>query len=61
MLRISPQAQHTFRIVEMFAAAVRGEDPGNLVRELGPLLPLGPCNGYLAGKPGMDHVVTDAA
>jgi collagenase-like PrtC family protease len=60
-LRISPQARHTFRILELFAAAVRGADAGELVRELGPLLPLGPCNGYLAGEPGMDHVVTDAA
>jgi collagenase-like PrtC family protease len=61
VLRISPQAEHTFRIVELFEAAVRGADAGDLVRELGPLLPLGPCNGYLAGEPGMDHVTADAA
>ncbi|HSM68771.1 MAG TPA: U32 family peptidase [Xanthomonadales bacterium] len=55
VLRISPQSEHTFRIAELFEAARRGGDLGALQAELLSLLPLGACNGYLHGLPGMDH------
>ncbi len=61
VLRISPQAEHTFRILDLFGEAVRDGYAARLLDELRLLLPLGPCNGYMAGAPGMDHVDSDAA
>ncbi len=61
VLRISPQSAHTFRIVELFDAARRGGDLAALRAELLTLLPLGACNGYLHGLPGMDHDAPRAA
>jgi collagenase-like PrtC family protease len=61
VLRISPQSAHTFRIVELFDAARRGGDLAALRAELLTLLPLGACNGYLHGLPGMDHDAPQAA
>jgi len=61
VLRISPQSAHTFRIVELFDAARRGGDLAALRTELLTLLPLGACNGYLHGLPGMDHGAPQAA
>jgi collagenase-like PrtC family protease len=61
VLRISPQAEHTFRILGLFDAAMGGRDAAGLLRDLRPLLPLGPCNGYLAGAPGMEYVDSNAA
>jgi collagenase-like PrtC family protease len=61
VLRISPQSAHTFQIVDLFEAALANGRLEELNRELTPLLPLGACNGYLTGKAGMDHVITDTA
>jgi collagenase-like PrtC family protease len=61
MLRISPQSEHTFRVVELFEEAVRGGDVSALFEELRRLLPLAACNGYMAGAPGMEHVTADPA
>jgi collagenase-like PrtC family protease len=55
VLRISPQSQDTFQIIELFDAARKGADPAPLMEELTGMLPLGACNGYLLGKAGMDH------
>jgi collagenase-like PrtC family protease len=55
ILRISPQSKDTLRIVEIFDAARMGSDAEDLVDDLLSLLPLGACNGYLTGLPGMDH------
>lgn len=61
VLRISPQSAHTFRVVELFDAARRGGDLAALNAELLPLLPVGACNGYLHGLPGMSRDATYAA
>ena len=61
VLRISPQSEHTFHILELFEAALAGGNLEALQRGLTPLLPLGPCNGYLAGEAGMDHVIANTA
>lgn len=53
ILRISPQSKHSFRIVEIFRAALAGTDPGSLLQDLSGLLPLGACNGYLHQQAGM--------
>lgn len=59
VLRISPQSEHTFRVVDLFDQARRGGYPDagldTLREELSALLPGGACNGYLLGQPGMDH------
>ena len=49
LLRISPQAHHTERIVEAFRQAVGGAEP----RELEQLMPVGGCNGYWHGRAGI--------
>lgn len=54
VLRISPQSEHTLRIVELFDAARRGGDLQAARDELHSLLPIGPCDGYLHGMAGMD-------
>lgn len=61
VLRISPQAEHTHRIVELFDLARRGGDLNTLRAELHTLLPLGACDGYLHGRAGMDHGAHRAA
>jgi collagenase-like PrtC family protease len=61
ILRISPQAEHTFRVVELFDRARRGEPQEQLRQELLTLLPVGACNGYLQQLPGMDHVARTTA
>jgi len=54
VLRISPQANHTMQIVDIFDAGRKGAEPGALNEELLNLLPLGACNGYLIEQAGMD-------
>lgn len=53
ILRISPQYNGTFRIIEIFDAACKGNDLGPLSEELIDMLPLGACNGYLVEQAGM--------
>jgi len=55
VLRVSPQSEHTLRIIELFDAARRGDDLQALQAELHGLLPSGPCDGYLHGGAGMEH------
>jgi collagenase-like PrtC family protease len=61
ILRISPQSEHTFRVLELFETALSNGDPKGLQQELETLLPVGACNGYLSGMAGMDHVTTNFA
>lgn len=61
VLRISPQAEHTLRVVELFDRARRGGDPAGLQAELHTLLPVGACDGYLHGEAGMEHGTHRAA
>lgn len=55
VLRISPQASDTGRIVELFNLACNDGYMSGLGEELRDLAPLGACNGYLLNRPGMDH------
>ncbi len=57
ILRISPQSQHTDKIIAAFDAARQAaeSDPEALERML-PLMPDAPCNGYWHGRSGMDLV-----
>lgn len=61
VLRISPQAEATGRIIEIFDDARQGADLACLIPELHSLLPLGACNGYLLNQPGMNYDTPAAA
>ncbi|MGD8589404.1 MAG: U32 family peptidase [Chromatiales bacterium] len=54
VLRISPQAHHTAKVVEIFAAALSGaEEPRQAAARLEALTPTGSCDGYWRGIAGM--------
>jgi collagenase-like PrtC family protease len=55
VVRISPQHQGTFRIIELFSEALQGANLKFLIPELHSLLPLGACNGYLLKQAGMEY------
>ena len=55
LLRLSPQSRGFVRVIELFDEARRGQPAAPLLEELHSLLPVGPCNGYLAEQPGMCH------
>ncbi len=63
VLRISPQSQHTLKIINIFSQAlkannqIRGEDRENLDK----LAPTGVCNGYWFGQAGMENTVKNKA
>ncbi len=60
--RISPQANHTVRIIELFDAVRRGEMPGSQAMEtMKTLMPDSACNGYWHARPGLDLVVAEEA
>ncbi|KOR32322.1 protease [Achromatium sp. WMS3] len=54
MLRISPQPSHTKEIVQAFADCLAGhDDPQAKAVDLESFAPLGVCDGYWHGEPGM--------
>jgi O2-independent ubiquinone biosynthesis protein UbiV len=58
VVRISPQARDTDRIVELFREVLDGRlAGGDAMRELEPLMPEQACNGFWHGKPGLDRMV----
>lgn len=59
VLRISPQHEHTFPIIDIFDAARKGADIEPLSQQLPELLPIGPCNGYLVDQAGMSFTPGD--
>ncbi|MBE9548904.1 MAG: U32 family peptidase [Proteobacteria bacterium] len=61
VLRISPQANNTMEIIEIFNNARKTPNMNPLSDELLKLLPAGACNGYLVGKAGLDYEVNPAA
>lgn len=56
VLRISPQAQHTEKVIDIFADCIHRNkaltDASDLLETL---MPVGSCNGYWYGEAGMDH------
>ena len=62
VVRISPQANHTVRIVEQFDAVRRGDRTGAQAMEtIKALMPDGACNGYWHARPGLDLVLAEEA
>jgi collagenase-like PrtC family protease len=61
VVRISPQSQHTLRIVDLFQDVIQGRaDATTANAELLGLMPEKPCNGYWYGKPGLEQVSPQA-
>ncbi len=61
VVRISPQSQHTVRIIELFQAVIQGRvEAAAANAELLGLMPEKPCNGYWYGQPGLEQVVPAA-
>jgi collagenase-like PrtC family protease len=57
VLRISPQSQHTARIVELFRAGLDGALPAaQVMEEMRALMPAQGCNGFWHGEPGLMQV-----
>ncbi len=52
VLRISPQARHTGRIVQAFSRALAGEGDAS---DLEALMPVGGCDGYWREQAGMNY------
>jgi len=62
VLRISPQHMHTEAIIEIFHACLHGTGTTEgAAARLEALTPLGTCNGYWHGGPGMDACLTREA
>lgn len=59
VLRISPQHEHTFQIIDIFDSARKGAEIEPLAQVLPGLLPIGACNGYLVDQAGMSFTTGD--
>lgn len=56
VLRLSPQARNTDRVVDVFRALVDGDiTPTQAPARLDRLMPAAPCDGYWLGEAGMDY------
>jgi collagenase-like PrtC family protease len=56
VVRISPQSQHTLRLIELFQAVIKGQTSAtDAMLEITPLMPEKACNGYWYGKPGLEQ------
>jgi collagenase-like PrtC family protease len=55
VFRISPQYQHTAEIIELFRGCLNdGQSMADCQADLNKLMPVGPCDGYWYGRPGME-------
>jgi collagenase-like PrtC family protease len=55
VLRVSPQAQHTVKILAEFQACLEDERRlPSAVERLAPFMPGAPCDGYWRGRPGIE-------
>nr|WP_033375864.1 U32 family peptidase [Leeia oryzae] len=59
-LRISPQSQHTARIIDLYQQALNGGPHTAALDELDRLAPSGLCDGYWYGQPGIQQVAGQA-
>lgn len=59
VVRISPQAERTEQVIDLFRAAIAGQLEGRqALEQMDALMPAQACNGYWHGRPGLDHYVT---
>jgi len=60
ILRISPQSEHTLEIIEAFHSCMQGkENAEEAAARLNEKMPIGPCDGYWHGKPGISDSLLD--
>lgn len=58
MVRLSPQSQHTVRIIALFNAVIgKRMTASEAMQQMRELMPDEPCNGYWHGKPGLEQMV----
>lgn len=61
ILRISPQAFHTARIVQLFRDAMDGTStPQHALQSMNKLMPETACDGYWHGKPGLEKLYAES-
>jgi collagenase-like PrtC family protease len=57
ILRVSPQAFHTPRILQLFRDCIEGQStPQQALQAMQKLMPEAACDGYWHGKPGLEQV-----
>ncbi|WP_428603201.1 ubiquinone anaerobic biosynthesis protein UbiV [Sedimenticola sp.] len=62
VLRISPQARHTGKVIDLFQGCLQGDiERETGMEKLEKLLPVGSCNGYWHGDAGMENRAHAAA
>jgi len=60
VIRVSPQAYHTGKILHLFRACMEQRlSPALALAQMEKLMPEAPCNGYWHGKPGLDFIHND--
>jgi len=60
ILRISPQSEHTVEVIEAFHNCMTGKESAEeAAARLNEKMPIGPCDGYWHGKPGIADSVLD--
>lgn len=60
VLRISPQAQHTGAVIQLFRDVIEGRcAPAAAFSAAAPLRAAPPCNGYFHGKAGLGRIPVD--
>lgn len=56
VLRISPQSQHTDRVIELFDGVRKEQfNPLDAMQQMAEWMPGKACNGYWVGKPGLEY------
>ena len=62
VVRISPQAQHTADIVQLFHSVMLNQTPASdALQAMQALMPEQACNGYWYGKPGLEQIAPSPA
>ena len=61
ILRVSPQAFHTPRILQLFRDVMDGQStPQQALQTMQKLMPEAACDGYWHGKPGLERVLAES-
>lgn len=59
VVRVSPQAQQTEAVLDLFRSVIDGNDSGHdAFKRMASMMPEQACNGYWHGKPGLDCMVS---
>ena len=62
VVRVSPQAFHTVKILQLFREAMEGRlAPEAALQQMNRLMPGAPCDGYWHGKPGIEQTPGETA